>query len=223
MQQDEEVKQKYEIAELEGLEFISTTSDNSGSPKDVIGAIIGFKTFKEAETLVNKYPENKFDVITLNRKDGWDLWFRGGKTYREFENSADDFGDNYSEIIKMSENDFIEAEIYPFFPLFELMYEGKKIADLIQAVADAKNQFYMDESGFIEETDAVEALTGQFDLEEFDLVNAFLQMKNEIFDELKKLDPNQVVITFQGKYYETLDKKSMSFYHDTNHYAIGVV
>ena len=45
----------------------------------------------------------------------------------------------------------------------------------------------------------------------------------EIYEEIKAMDENQVVITCEGRYYETIDAKSMSWNHDTKNYEIGVI
>ena len=45
----------------------------------------------------------------------------------------------------------------------------------------------------------------------------------ELFAEIESLGEGEIVIAKNGEYYETIDKVSMSFYHDTKHYVIGVL
>ena len=60
------------------------------------------------------------------------------------------------------------------------------------------------------------------DFTNFDDLQAFINSKKELFEEIEKAGVNQKVITYLGDYSETIDAESMYFYHDTNHYAIGL-
>ena len=42
-------------------------------------------------------------------------------------------------------------------------------------------------------------------------------------EELEYLNDDQLVITYEGNYHETIEKESIYFYHDTNHYVIGLI
>lgn len=55
-----------------------------------------------------------------------------------------------------------------------------------------------------------------------DLQN-FLSKKQELFEEIEKMEVDEVVITYQGDFYETIKKESMYFTHDTNHVTIGLI
>lgn len=55
-----------------------------------------------------------------------------------------------------------------------------------------------------------------------DLQN-FLSKKQELFEEVEKMEVDEVVITYQGDFYETIKKVSMYFTHDTNHVTIGLI
>lgn len=70
-----------ENSELD-LTTISTTSSYKGHSRDVQTAIIGFNNFEEAKKFAK---ENKLDIIRVERRDGWDLWSRGGLVYKELE------------------------------------------------------------------------------------------------------------------------------------------
>lgn len=164
------------IADDLGLEVIETTTGMNGYPQDIKSAIIGFANFEDAEKLSKEYG---LSIESFEKKDGWQLWSRNNNVmYAPYENSSDDYGDNYSEIPKMDEEDFIESEVKWFF---------------------------------------------EEDVKSFDQIGAFIEMKKEIWDEVDSMDDDESVITYEGRYSETIKKKSMSFYHDTKRYVIGLI
>ena len=55
-----------------------------------------------------------------------------------------------------------------------------------------------------------------------DLQN-FLSKKQELFEEVKKMEVDEIVITYQGDFYEIIKKESMYFAHDTEHITIGLI
>ena len=169
-------QEKRELAEVENLQFIETTSERNGYPSNLQGAIIGFESFKQAEEIAEKFG---LEITTFEKKEGWQLWYRnGGRPYNAFVNSSDDYGDNYQEMGKMDEEDFIENEVMFFFE-------------------DAK--------------------------ESFEQIESFLKQKKEIWEEMEKMDNDEILITNEGRYMETIKKESMYFYHDSKHLAIGLI
>lgn len=69
------------IAYEHGLELIETTSDASGYPRNLKKAIIGFETFEEAQELADRYG---LTVREFTKRDGWQLWVRGGRMWEEY-------------------------------------------------------------------------------------------------------------------------------------------
>ena len=61
------------------------------------------------------------------------------------------------------------------------------------------------------------------DCSSFDEIKNIISKKEELFREIESLSEGEIVIAKNGEYYETIDKVSMSFYHDTKHYVIGVL
>ena len=61
------------------------------------------------------------------------------------------------------------------------------------------------------------------DFENFETLNDFLKEREEVLDKIQILDDNELVITYQGRYYDTIKQESMSFYHDTHSYQIGII
>ena len=70
------------IAYEHGLDLIETTSDASGYPRDLKYAIIGFETFDEAQELADRYG---LTVQEFTKRDGWQLWVRGGRMWEEYD------------------------------------------------------------------------------------------------------------------------------------------
>lgn len=98
-----------EIAEENGLKYIETTSERNGYPSAIRGAIIGFDGFEKAEEIAEKYG---LEIELFTKNDGWQLWYRTGNTaYEPLKNTSDDYGDNYTELHKMSEEEYIEKEV----------------------------------------------------------------------------------------------------------------
>lgn len=167
----------HEIAELENLQYIETTSQITGYPANIKPALIGFDTFDHAKDVAQMYG---LSIQFFEKKDGWQLWYRtGNKAYRAFENGSDDYGDNYSE------------------------YDGGSI----------------DEETFLEN----EVLDRLSDFTSFEELENFILLKNELFEEIEKAQPDQKVITYMGNFYETISAESMHFSHDTRNYAIGLI
>lgn len=69
------------IAYEHGLELIETTSEASGYPRDLKKAIIGIETFEEAQELADRYG---LTVREFTKRDGWQLWVRGGRMWEEY-------------------------------------------------------------------------------------------------------------------------------------------
>ncbi len=63
-------------------------------------------------------------------------------------------------------------------------------------------------------------------LQEFDNMEnlqKFIDKQKEIIEKLEDAEDNEVIITCYGQYYDTIKKRSMSFYHDTRTVVIGVI
>lgn len=121
-----------EIAELENLEVIETTVGMNGYPKNIKSAIVGFESFEHAQKLANEYG---LSIESFTKRDGWHLWNRNNNTvYEPYKNSAEDYGDNYTEIPKMDETDFIESEMRWFLEDVESFEEIDKFIKIKREV-----------------------------------------------------------------------------------------
>lgn len=84
---------------------------------------------------------------------------------------------------------------------------------------DYYNYYATDKDSFYREE--VEPRLENYDDEEER--ESFLEDMREIYKAIEAIDDTQVVITCDGRYYETIDAKSMSWSHDTKNYEIGVI
>ena len=168
-----------EIAENNGLTYAESTNGSNGYPSNIKGIIIGFYKFEDAEKLAE---EHNLTIEMFKKKDGWQLWERtGNKAHEPMKNSSEDYGDNYSQLEKMSEEVFIKNEV------------SETLKYLIEDGAD------------------------------FDTIEDFIKDKRKLFNEIDNMEDDEIVITYQGDYYETIKKESMYWAHDTKHITIGLI
>ena len=59
--------------------------------------------------------------------------------------------------------------------------------------------------------------------ENFQSLREFLDKQEKIFNEIKKLGEDELVVTCDCCYYDTIKKTTMEYSYDTVHYAIGLV
>jgi hypothetical protein len=78
--------------------------------------------------------------------------------------------------------------------------------------------YYQSESEFFEN----EVKPFIEDFANFEEINNFLAMKNKLFEEIDLLEDNEVVITHEGKYFETYKQECLSFSHDTHNFIIAL-
>lgn len=57
-----------------------------------------------------------------------------------------------------------------------------------------------------------------------DEVKTFIENMEEIWEELENADEvTEMVLTKERRYYQTVDRQTMNYEHDTNHTAIGLI
>lgn len=127
-----------EIAKLEGLEVIETTSHLGGYPTNLMDAIIGLDSFEQAKELAKKYG---LSIEFFHRNVNWiyEFWYRTGQIqYKEFEIDEGWFGDNYRAFSNdLEEDEFIEQEVAP---LIEYITNFNELQDLINSKKEIYNQ-----------------------------------------------------------------------------------
>ena len=82
-----------------------------------------------------------------------------------------------------------------------------------------KHFYCSDDRTFFE--DEIKPRLENFD--DLDSLEEFVQNQREILEEIDSIDDSQLVITYCGKYYETIHMQSMSWTHDGKYYEIGVI
>lgn len=170
---DEEELSLGEIAVIEDLEYIETTSGTNGYPENIQGAIVGFEDWEQLKEIAEKY---KLEAINLHGRDGWQLYERQGRATEPYKNSSNDYGDDYSQ--------YNDADAY-------------------------QEQIIQDILPYAEFTT-------------FEDIETWLKEKKEVYNELLTCGENEIVITYQGRFYENIEKVSMNFIHDTHNYIIGL-
>lgn len=89
------------------FELIETTSEANGYPRSLRKAIIGFKTFEQAEELAEKH---NLSIEMFERRDGWDLWARRDTTHKSFDMANIYVEEGYDFYKRISFEDFCERE-----------------------------------------------------------------------------------------------------------------
>ena len=124
----------YELADEHDLEFVETTDGMNGYPQNLEPALIGFETFEQAEKFSQ---EHGLETWIFHKRDGWQLWERRNPAYEAFENTAEDYGDNYN-VFKADElEDYYEQEIRPCLDNFDNLEDLK---DFIEDQEEIMNE-----------------------------------------------------------------------------------
>lgn len=132
-----------ELANNNDLDYVSTTSERSGYPRDIKEAITGFKNFKQAKEFAD---EHGLTPIKLHRKDGWDLYARHGEMSEGFRIGSEDYGNDYDNLSDYkNEEQFVEIEVQPclenfttLFKLSEFIKQKKEIWEEIENLEDGE-------------------------------------------------------------------------------------
>jgi len=61
------------------------------------------------------------------------------------------------------------------------------------------------------------------DMESLDDLRKFINQKEKIFEKLEDIDDGQIVITYCGNYYETIDRELMEWSDDSKTWVIGIM
>ena len=65
------MKTLQEIAAINQLEVVNTTSGSNGYPENIQPALIGFTTPEQMISVMNEFG---LECVELMKKDGWDLY-----------------------------------------------------------------------------------------------------------------------------------------------------
>ena len=85
---------------------------------------------------------------------------------------------------------------------------------------DNYNQYTVDDlENFFEEQ--VSPMLGDFD--NFEDLQTFINNSKEVYEKLQSIDETQIVIAYLDRYYETIDRKLMSWSNDGKTWVIGIM
>lgn len=82
----------YDLADQLGLDIVSVTESSNGYPQNVQLALIGFDNFDQAEDVANA---NDLTIVSLYKRDGWNIWAEQGAACGPIKLGAEDYGDDY--------------------------------------------------------------------------------------------------------------------------------
>lgn len=122
------------------------------------------------------------------------------------------------------------ARIYNLDIIYLHKRDGWNMYERIDYVTEAirpKAEWYGDDFNFYTSKDAedyfeneVKPFFGEFD--NFESLQDFINEQKEVAEELRNIDDTQIVITCQGRYYDTIDKECMKWSYDTHTFVIGL-
>lgn len=98
----------YDLAEQLGLDIVSVTSASNGYPQNVQLALIGFDNFEQAEDVANA---NGLTIVSLYKRDGWNLWAEQGAACGPIKLSAEDYGCDYMSCDSSCDEDDITDDL----------------------------------------------------------------------------------------------------------------
>lgn len=133
--------------------------------------------------------------------------------------------DTFEEADKLAKEKGLSIEIFTKRDGWNLWYRtGDKAWEPFERSAeeygDDKREFSEgDLEGFYEN----EVQPFVLDFADFASLRSFLDNKEKIYDEIEEAEDDELVITLDGNYYETIKKTTMEYEYDTHHYAIGLI
>ena len=130
-----------DIAELNGLEVIETTSERNGYPCAVKPAVIGFRDWDQAVELCESNPGTI--LITVDRRDGWNLWHRGDQRHEPLVIRESDYSDDYN-FISGDPDEYIEFA-KSLIDDCDTLDDRQRVLDNAREIVDALNLIGDDE------------------------------------------------------------------------------
>lgn len=112
-----------ELAGNNNLQFIETTSGRNGYPEHLRPGLIGFETYEQVEVFAK---DRNLSVELFHRRDGWQLWERGGYITEALQVRVEYFGDDFNSYKPDKLDFFYEYEIAPVLDVFQNLDELKE-------------------------------------------------------------------------------------------------
>ena len=133
--------------------------------------------------------------------------------------------DSFEQADKLAKENGMSIEIFTKRDGWNLWYRtGDKAWEPFERSAEEYGDDYREFSeedleGFYE--NEVQPFVSDF--ADFASLRSFLDNKEKIYDKIEEADDDELVITLDGNYYETIKKTTMSYCYDTRHFAIGLI
>lgn len=133
--------------------------------------------------------------------------------------------DSFDQAEKLAKENGLSIEIFTKRDGWNLWYRtGDKAWEPFERSADEYGDDYREFSeedleGFYE--NEVQPFVSDF--ADFASLRSFLDNKEKIYDKIEEADDDELVITSEGNYYDTIKETTMEYEYDTHHYAIGLI
>lgn len=133
--------------------------------------------------------------------------------------------DSFEEADKLAKENCLSIEIFTKRDGWNLWYRtGDKAWEPFERSAEEYGDDYREFSNEdLEEFYENEVQPSVSDFADFASLRSFLDNKEKIYDKIEEADDDELVITLDGNYYETIKKTTMSYCYDTHHFAIGLI
>lgn len=133
--------------------------------------------------------------------------------------------DTFEEAERIARENNLSIEIFTRRDGWDLYYRtGNRAYEPFRNSAsdygDDYSEFSIEDIDIFYEEE-VKPFLEQFD--DFESVSSFIKMKEEIFERLEMIDDDEIVITDEGRYCDTIRKTSMRFYHNAKTKVIGLI
>ena len=133
--------------------------------------------------------------------------------------------DTFQEADKLAKENGLSIEIFTKRDGWSLWYRtGNHALAPFERSADEYGDNYRGFSNEdLEDFYENEVLPFVSDFNDFASLRSFLDNKEKIHDKIEEADDDELVITSEGNYYETIKKTTMEYEYDTRHFAIGLI
>lgn len=228
------------IAEQNGLEVVNTTEGRNGYPIGIMPMLKGFESFEQFKTIAIQYPQ--LDHFELEKKDGWQLWYRKHDYFTCSYSLDDVLNDNKNWWYKHEKKEYIYHSLLSTFEVFfSDIYQQER--ELGISLLDKKIDFNdfeisniqqglqlwernceiveeLQNKTFINKENEEEDLSTYID---FDSVKENISHFEEYFIWFDKQEENKMLVEDlnSGRIDES-DIKVCSFYEDTHTYAMAL-
>lgn len=133
--------------------------------------------------------------------------------------------DNYQQAERIADEYGLSIELFTKHDGWQLYYRTNNRAySAIEVSAEDYGDDYQsftlsDYEDFYE--NEVQGMIGEFD--NFEQAESFLDMNKKIYEAIEDLEDDEMVLTCQGEYYDTVKQYTMCHYYDTKTTVIGLI